>query len=347
MSEPSSQRQTLSFYSYRHLDEHHNGEEDGLAAIREQLKAQLEALDVYGRIYIAAEGINGQVSIYPASLHPLKKLLHEQFGVSSLRWAIEEGESFTKLTLKLKSTLVADGGRPPLPEYGVGAHVDALRWHELMDEVDSITVDVRNNYEHEVGHFKGAHLMQVETFRDQLQRLPQELASFKQHKILLYCTGGIRCEKASSLLLEQGFKAVFQLSGGIIQYKQQLDALGLQSRFLGKNFVFDQRLSERITPDILAKCYTCGTPTDELKNCTWMGCNTLFVQCDTCGTKLDHCCSESCQHKNSLSPEEQQAIVQNFSRPVPRFKSRSQTEWTAPHHQKATINGVAQPSDKG
>lgn len=333
MSESSSQRQTLSFYSYRHLDEHPSSK-DGLATICEQLKTHLDTLNVYGRIYIAAEGINGQVSIHPASLEAFKHLLHQQFGVSSFRWAIEEGESFTKLTLKLKPAIVADGGLPPLKktEHGVGTHVDAPRWHQLMDEQGSITVDVRNNYEHEVGHFKGAHLMQVETFRDQLQRLPQELAEFKQHKVLLYCTGGIRCEKASSLLLEQGFNEVYQLSGGIIQYKQQIDKLGLKSRFLGKNFVFDKRLSERITPHIIAKCYTCGTPTDQLKNCTWIGCNTLFVQCDTCGARLDHCCSEPCKHKNSLSPEEQQAIVQNFPQSAPRFKSRSQAESAGLHH---------------
>ena len=319
-AEPSqAHRQTLSFYSYQQIT-------GDLEQFRHQLYTDLNHQAVLGRVYIAAEGVNGQVSVHQHNFAQFSDYLNQLLGVSAVRIAIEEGTSFTKLTVKLKSRLVADGGLPPLEQDQklIGQHVDAQQWHSLMDDTHSITIDVRNDYEHEVGHFQGAHLMPVSTFREQLQQMPTTFESYKNHKILLYCTGGIRCEKTSVMLLKAGFKEVYQLKGGIIEYKKQIDQLGIKSRFLGKNFVFDRRLSERITDDVLSQCYNCGATSDHMINCAWTGCNTLFVQCDSCGTIFDHCCSQSCADKHALSPEEQKAIAQNFPAQAPRFKSRSQ-----------------------
>lgn len=178
-----------------------------------------------------------------------------------------------------------------------------------MDDPDAIVIDMRNHYESEIGHFAGAMTPDVDTFRDSLPIIHEQLKDYKDNKkLLMYCTGGIRCEKASAYFKHQGFKNVYQLEGGIIEYTRQVKAEGLESKFTGKNFVFDNRLGERITEDIIAHCHQCGKPCDTHTNCENDGCHLLFIQCDECAEKMKGCCCDACKDIVSL-PDEQQKVI--------------------------------------
>ena len=312
----SSRRLTMSLYSYQDVcspDE-----------LREDLYHELSKRQVLGRIYIAREGVNGQLSAKEERLSEIREYFTQRFPQATVNFAIEGGDSFIKLVVKVKKQIVADGSNfPQTPGQLAGIHLDAERWHAFMDDPNSVVVDVRNDYEHEVGHFEGAHRMDVSTFREQFGAITTELKDHKDKKILLYCTGGIRCEKTSSMMLNSGFREVYQLKGGVLGYKKQIDDRGLESRFLGKNFVFDGRISERVTDHIVSRCYTCGKPSDNIVNCRWRGCNTLYVQCESCQQEYDGCCSHSCRKKYQLPEEAQRAIVKHFHQKAPKFKSRS------------------------
>ena len=167
-------------------------------------------------------------------------------------------------------------------------------------------VDFRNHYESEIGHFKGAITPDVETFRESLPIINEQLKDFKEDKnLVMYCTGGIRCEKASAYFKHQGFKNVFQLEGGIINYAKQIKEENIESKFIGKNFVFDHRLGERITNDIVSQCHQCGKPCDNHTNCENDGCHLLFIQCEECKDKMENCCSAECLETAHLPLAEQ------------------------------------------
>jgi len=146
----------------------------------------------------------------------------------------------------------------------------------------------------------------------------------EEEQILLYCTGGIRCEKASSYLMNHGFKNVNQLSGGIIQYVHEINKKGLKSKFIGKNFVFDDRLGERVTEDVIAKCHICGDACDDHTDCKNDACHILFIQCETCFKELDGCCSMECNDFFKLPIEEQKIRRKDPTQVVSRtfFDSR-------------------------
>jgi UPF0176 protein len=168
---------------------------------------------------------------------------------------------------------------------------------------------MRNHYESEIGHFEGAVTPDVDTFRDSLDIIEEALKDNKEDKkLVMYCTGGIRCEKASAYFKHKGFKQVFQLEGGIIEYVRQVKDEGLENRFKGKNFVFDNRRAERISEDVIAHCHLCGTPCDTHVNCENEACHLLFIQCPSCAEKLDNCCSTECKDINALPLEEQKAL---------------------------------------
>jgi UPF0176 protein len=164
----------------------------------------------------------------------------------------------------------------------------------LMNDPDTLIIDMRNHYEYEVGHFVKALEVPSDTFRDQLPMAVDMMKGNEEKNIIMYCTGGIRCEKASAFMLHKGFKNVFHLEGGIINYAKQIKEKGLESKFIGKNFVFDERLGERITEDVIAKCHQCGTPCDVHTNCKNDGCHLLFIQCENCAKQFDGCCSKEC-----------------------------------------------------
>lgn len=297
-------RTTLSFYRYYSIPDP--------AAFRDALYTAWHAMGVFGRVYVAAEGINGQVSLPTEQLDAFRAHFESLEGFSNLRLNIaveDNGKSFYKLDLKVRHKIVADGiDNPDFNPADTGTHLKAEDWNALMDEPEVLVVDMRNHYESEVGHFEKAILPDCDTFREELDKVVDMLGENRDRKVMMYCTGGIRCEKASAWLKYNGFPNVYQLEGGIIQYARRIKELGLPSRFHGKNFVFDERLGERITPEIIAQCHQCGAPADTHVNCANDACHLLFIQCDACREKMETCCSEACREVLHLPAEEQEKI---------------------------------------
>jgi len=324
-------RTTLSFYRYVRLNE--------VDRLRDALYAEWKALGVLGRVYIAPEGINAQVSVPTAELERFRQALDAREAFALVPWKIaveDDGRSFLKLIVRVKKKIVADGlADDAFDVTNVGAHLDAKSFNRKMEE-GALVIDLRNNYECLIGHFEGAYLPKADTFRGAIEevvemlrqqpaRVPDQGArsvdplrapkhgeggpgrSDPAPEILLYCTGGIRCEKASAYLRHQGFTKVGQLHGGIIDYARQIKAQGLPSRYKGQNFVFDERLAERITDDVVSSCMQCGTPCDRITNCHEATCNMLLVQCEACAANFADCCSPSCREIHQLPIEAQRA----------------------------------------
>ncbi|HEU4574163.1 MAG TPA: rhodanese-related sulfurtransferase [Chitinophagaceae bacterium] len=294
-------RTTISFYRYFPIDQP--------GQFRDELYLRLQELGVLGRIYIAQEGINAQISVPTANLEVFKNYLDSISGMENLRLNIavdDDGKSFYVLDIKVRKQIVADGIQDPRFDMrNKGRYVDALQFNELVKDPGTIIIDMRNHYEYEVGHFQNAIEVPSDTFREQLPMAVDMMQEHRDKNIIMYCTGGIRCEKASAWMLHNGFKNVFHLEGGIINYARQVKAQGLDNKFIGKNFVFDERLGERITADVIAKCHQCGKPADTHVNCVNDGCHLLFIQCDECRDKYEGCCSAECQEIIHLPAEEQ------------------------------------------
>ena len=289
-------RKTISFYRYFKLDDP--------TGFRDQCYQAWSAMNCFGRIYVAREGINAQMSLpeeqlpqFLASLH-----WHPIFEDIPIKYAIEDdGKSFYKLTIKVKAKLVADGlDDDHFDVTNVGHHLNALEFHELVGSGKHVVVDMRNHYESEIGRFKGAICPEADTFREELAMVTDLLSDQKEAKVLLYCTGGIRCEKASAYLKHHGFKDVNQLHGGILEYARQIRLMNLESHFTGKNFVFDERMGESVDGQVIAQCHQCGKPCDHHVNCANDRCHLLLIQCKECATQYDHCCSTECRdYKNN------------------------------------------------
>jgi len=297
-------RRTISFYKYFEIE---NPQE-----FRDELFRKWTEFNCFGRIYVAREGINAQMSVPE---HHLEAFLAYLYSIPALdqlpiKYAIEDdGKSFYKLTIKVRPKIVADGlehGTYDLSR--VGRHLTALEFHEALDEPGTIVIDMRNHYESEIGHFKNAICPDVDTFREEIQMVVDDFKNDKDKKFLLYCTGGIRCEKASAFLINEGFENVSQLYGGIIEYAQQIKKLGIESKFYGKNFVFDERLGESIDGQVISRCHQCGKPADTHTNCANNDCHLLFIQCAECAQKYDGCCGEECQTIFHLPDEERKKL---------------------------------------
>ena len=304
-------RTTLSFYRYVRIDDP--------ARFRDSLYESLDALGVLGRIYVAREGINAQASVPTESLDALRAYLDAQPALKSLRLnlAIEDDDaSFYKLIVRVRDKIVADGLDDATfdPADG-GTHLDAARFNELAQHPDAVVVDMRNHYESEVGHFDGALRPSVDTFRESLPIVEELLRGREDAPVLMYCTGGIRCEKASAWFKHRGFAQVFQLDGGIINYARQVEAEGLDNRFVGKNFVFDERLGERIGHAVISRCHQCGAPCDTHVNCANDACHLLFLQCAACAKTYRDCCSHTCADFKALPAEAQsvKAVAKTFN----------------------------------
>ena len=296
-------RLTCSFYRYVKIDNPN--------ILRDKLYKEWVELNVLGRVYIAEEGINAQISIPEPVFDTFIGLLNKKDYLANmpLKYAVEEGQSFIKLAVRVKKEIVAYD--IPSNEYNmdqVGKHLSSSEFNKAVDNPDSIVVDMRNYYESEVGHFNNAILPDVERSKDLLPEVKRLLKNNEEKEVLLYCTGGIRCEKASSYLLHHGFKNVKQLNGGIIQYAHDVKEKNLNSKFIGSNFVFDQRLEERITDDIISTCHQCGHSCDTHTDCLNQACHILFIQCEKCREKFNGCCSIECKDFASLPIDEQRVL---------------------------------------
>lgn len=297
-------RHTVSFYRYVILDDLENR--------RNTLFTEWTAFGVLGRVYIAREGINAQISIPEHNVAAYTQWLNatQEFKNMPLKWAVEDRtDSFLKLIVRVKQKIVADGlDDNSFDVTNVGTHLSAKEFNAAMEQEGTIVVDMRNHYESEVGKFTGAITPDADTFKEELPMVLEELKGKENQKVLMYCTGGVRCEKASAYLKHHGFTDVNQLHGGIINYVRQIKDEGLESKFIGKNFVFDQRLGERITNDIIAECHQCGAPCDNHTNCANDDCHLLFIQCEACKSKMKNCCTPACMEVIALPIEEQRKL---------------------------------------
>jgi UPF0176 protein len=300
----SEQRTTLSFYVYSNIPDPEQ--------FRNLFYAGLNSIGVLGRIYVAGEGVNAQLSVPTSRLEDFRQYLDTISFLQNIRLNIaveDDGKSFFTLTIKVRDKIVADGLNDA--EFDVtdsGTHLSAAAFNQLTDDPDTIIVDMRNYYESEVGHFEKAILPPMETFRDGLPMVADMLSDAKEKHVVMYCTGGIRCEKASAYMLHNGFSKVYHLEGGIIHYANQVKKEGLPNKFIGKNFVFDERLGERISEDVVSTCHQCGNPSDVHTNCANDACHILFIQCPECKETYHGCCSEECRDFSALSKEERRIL---------------------------------------
>ncbi len=325
-------RITVSFYRYFFIE--------NPLAFRNELYQKFALLKVFGRVYIAHEGINAQVSFPKSNVEKVKKILEETKGLDGLRLntAVQHeaaenmrpagGKSFWVLKIKVRDKIVADGiSDENFDMANRGKYVNAAEFNVLTEDKNTIVVDMRNHYEYEVGRFENAIEIPSETFRSQLPMAVEMLADAKEKNIIMYCTGGIRCEKASAFMLHNGFKNVYHLEGGIINYSNIVKQNNLPNKFHGKNFVFDDRLGERITDEIMATCHQCGNPADTHTNCLNDACHLLFIQCQTCKKKFDGCCSTACKEIIALPLEQQKELRKGIDKGNMVFnKSRQQME---------------------
>ncbi|PQV49704.1 UPF0176 protein [Jejuia pallidilutea] len=298
-------RLTLSFYQYAKIK--HPQE------FRDQLFIAWNKLDVLGRIYVATEGINAQLSLPADRFQEFKSHLETIDFLKNIRLNIaieQDNMSFLKLKVKVRHKIVADGlNDDTFDVTNKGMHVGADKFNQLIEDENTVLVDMRNHYESEIGHFKNAVTPDVDTFRESLDIIEADLKAHKEDKnLVMYCTGGIRCEKASAYFKHKGFKNVYQLEGGIIEYTRQIKAQNLENKFIGKNFVFDERRAEKISDDVIAQCHQCGAPFDVHTNCANDACHLLFIQCDTCKEEMDNCCSTACKEIHALPYEAQKAL---------------------------------------
>ena len=305
IDEAGEERLTLSFYAYAHIG--------NPQVLRDHLFVSWNALDILGRIYVAHEGVNAQLSVPAPKFNAFKAHLDSIAFLKDVRLNIaveQDNKSFLKLKIKVRNKIVADGlNDDTFDVTNKGVHLSAAEFNALTSQDDTIVVDMRNHYESEIGHFEGAITPDVDTFRDSLPIIEENLAPYKEDKnLVMYCTGGIRCEKASAYFKHKGFKKVYQLEGGIIEYARQVKDQGLENKFVGKNFVFDERRSETISEDVIAACHQCGAPFDIHVNCANEACHLLFIQCPSCAEKFDNCCSSSCAEIVALPQAEQKAL---------------------------------------
>ncbi len=281
--------QTLLYYCYSPIENAEQFAADHLKFCK--------SLHLVGRIIVADEGLNGTVSGTAEACKAYMDAIHADPRFAKTDFKIDEVEepSFIKMHCRYKSEIVYSGLRDPNvidPNRETGKHLEPAEFLEMKDRDDVVILDVRSDYEHNLGRFKNAVTLDIENFRDFPQKI-NELAQYKDKKILTYCTGGIKCEKASALLLKEGFKDVYQLHGGIIKYGKEAGG----KDFEGKCYVFDNRVAvevNSVNPVVISTCYNCGKTTPKMINCANPECNEHFTQCDDCGEKMLGCCSDIC-----------------------------------------------------
>lgn len=305
IDEAGKDRLTISFYTYHQIG--------NPQILRDHLFITWNELDVLGRIYVANEGINAQLSLPADRFHEFKEHIDSISFLNGIRLnvAVEQfNKSFLKLKVKVRDKIVADGlNDDTFDVTDIGVHLKAKNFNELISKEETVLVDMRNHYESEIGHFQGAVTPDVDTFRDSLDIIEDDLQEHKEDKnLVMYCTGGIRCEKASAYFKHKGFKNVYQLEGGIIEYMRQVKDEGIENKFKGQNFVFDERKAERISEHVVANCHQCGDPFDSHVNCANEACHLLFIQCPKCQEKMNTCCSIECKEVAALPFEVQKEL---------------------------------------
>jgi len=293
-----------SFYRFIPLSD------EQVPALREAIESWMTARGVLGLVLVAPEGVNGTVaSLSLAAINDFKSFISSAVSVE-LRFkdSTSEVKPFRRVTVDRRTEIVGLKRPDVVPTSEEDHHLSPSEWHEwITSDRPHLLIDTRNRYETLAGKFQGAVDPDLQTFSEWSSYLDEHELP-RDVPVLMYCTGGIRCEKASAYMLHHGFKNVFHLEGGIINYAQQVKEEGMESQFIGKNFVFDDRLGERITNDVIARCHQCGKPADTHTNCKNEACHLLFIQCEACAAAYAGCCSKEC-HDTVLLPEEEQKLL--------------------------------------
>ncbi|MDQ3395055.1 MAG: rhodanese-related sulfurtransferase [Bacteroidota bacterium] len=258
--------------------------------------------DLRGRIIIAGEGINGTVSGTKEHCEKYMRDLKADPRFAEIDFKVEghDKHGFQKLHVRVKPEIVHSGLDYINPRIKSGKYLTPEAFKKMKQDPDVVVLDVRSNYEHSLGKFHNAVTLDLENFRDFPQKI-EELENYKDKKIITYCTGGIKCEKASAYLLEKGFKDVYQLHGGIIKY-------GIESGgedFVGKCYVFDNRIAanvNRVNPVIISKCHICKTASDRMINCANPVCNNHVPVCEKCGWEMEGACTVACKEHLEKRP---------------------------------------------
>jgi UPF0176 protein len=317
-------RRTISFYRYIKIGNPEN--------FREKLLTKWSQLDCLGRIYVATEGINAQMNVPLENWDQFDAWVQNQPELTGVPYkvAVEETDanSFYKLTIKVRDKIVADGlDDDSFDVTNTGNYLTAEEMNAYIDDPEAVVVDMRNNYESEVGHFENAITPNVVTFRDELKHTPELLKVHKNKKVALYCTGGIRCEKASAWLKHNGFKDVRHLKGGIIDYAHQVKQKNLPNKFRGKNFVFDERLGERVSDDVIATCHLCRQEkSDTHHHCKNQVCHTLFISCDNCIERGQGYCGIGCRVTDKLPAGLKKAYARLYNQHIRKRRSFVKTK---------------------
>ncbi len=288
--------QVLLYYCYARIEDPE--------AFREQHHLLCLELNLRGRIIVAAEGLNGTVSGLPEDCEKYMRavLADQRFAKTEFKIDTMDQHAFAKLHVRVKPEIVHSSLKHIDPTAQTGTYVEPAEFKQILleEDEDTVILDVRSNYEHNVGKFKNAVTLDMENFRDFPEKV-EELSALKKKKVVTYCTGGIKCEKASAYLLEQGFENVYQLHGGIIKYG--LDEGG--ENFEGKCYVFDNRIVHEVNevnPSIIAKCYVTGEPSDRMVNCANPKCNRHIAMSQAGAEKFKGCCSEECMNAPEVRP---------------------------------------------
>ncbi|CAL4323170.1 rhodanese-related sulfurtransferase [Buchnera aphidicola] len=287
-------RITISFYKYFNIV--------NIQKYRDNIYKKFFKYHVLGRVYIANEGINAQISI-PVKFYDIVNKIIQSSNSSLKNIRINKalndiGQSFWVLSIKIKKNIVADGIKnTTFDPYDTGIYLQAPEVNAMIKNSNTILVDMRNYYEYKIGHFEGAINIKSNTFREQLQLIIKSLDYAKHKNIIMYCTGGIRCEKATAWMKFHGFKNIYHIEGGIIGYVSHAKKNNLPIFFKGKMFVFDYRMSEKISHDVISKCQQCHRKEDTYTNCAHHKCHRLFIQCHRCSIRFSNCCSIQCMNK--------------------------------------------------
>ncbi|XBC37999.1 MAG: rhodanese-related sulfurtransferase [Buchnera aphidicola (Floraphis choui)] len=288
-------RITVSFYKYFFIKD--------VQKFRDDWYINFNSLKIFGRVYVAQEGINAQISIPINIYNDVKNFIYSYSDALNnvyINESLDNKKSFWVLRIKTKKTILLDGlHRNSYNLNYSGIYLNAFDVNRIFNQKDVIFLDIRNHYEYKIGHFERSINIPVNTFREQLKEIVVFLKNEKNKKIVIYCTGGIRCEKTSSWMAYNKFKYIYQIRGGIIGYVNDARKNNLPIYFKGKNFVFDERISEVVSNDILSKCFQCDEYCDAYKNCHNNFCHNLFIQCIKCSKKFKNCCSQNCIAKIS------------------------------------------------
>lgn len=303
----------LLYYNFTPLTE--------VPAFIEAHKSRCEELNLLGRIYVSEEGINGTVAGTIAECEAYKEYVWglDELSTTEFKEDLCDHVPFGRLICKYRSEIVALHTDMELNPKDGGRHLSPREWREALEtEKDYVLIDVRNNYESKIGHFEGAILPDLENFYD-FPNWVDEADIPKDKKILMYCTGGIRCEKFSVLMKKKGYADVNQLHGGILTYAKEEGG----AHYKGKCFVFDDRLAVPVNPneeEPVSFCELSGQPADTYINCANMDCNKLFVCCEGAADKYQGCCSEACMHAERVRPFNKEAAFAPFRRAHHYFK---------------------------